>query len=142
MTLASFKQSGNAPFSKDVLMQSANTENVKLHSFKIFVGISPPTDLLLLRSLITCFTSFTETGWNENLLVISKFCLIVLMLGWLANLIKMLSISSSLVYDGGTLQELSVHTCRSSDSTIDPKYSLNVLAKDWVLFFKRKLSVG
>ena len=40
----------------------------------------------------------------------------------------MLSISSSLVYDGGTLEELSVHMCRSSDSTIDPKYSLNVLA--------------
>ena len=40
----------------------------------------------------------------------------------------MLSISSSLVYDGGTLQELSAHTCRSSDSAIDPKYSLNVLA--------------
>ena len=40
----------------------------------------------------------------------------------------MLSISSSLVYDGGTLEELSVHMCRSSDSTIDSKYSLNVLA--------------
>ena len=103
MTVASFKQSGNAPFSKDLLMQSASTENVKLHSFKIFVGIFPPIDLLLLRSLITCFTSFTETGWNENFLVILKFCLIVLMLGWLKNLIKMLSISSSLVYDGGTL---------------------------------------
>ena len=87
-------------------MQSVSTENVKLHSFKIFVGISPPTDLLLWRSLITCFTSFTETGWNENLLVILKFCLIVLMLGWLTNLIKMLSISSSLVYDGGICVDL------------------------------------
>ena len=81
-----------------------------------------------IRSFITCFTSFTETGWNENLLVILKFCLIVLMLGWLTNLIKMLSISSLLVYDGGTLEELSVYMCRSSESTIDPKYSLNVLA--------------
>ena len=99
MTLASFKQSGNAPFSKDVLMQSANTENVKLHSFKIFVGISQVTDLLLLRSLITCFTSITETGWNENLLVILKFCLIVLLLGWSTDLTKMLSILSPLVYE-------------------------------------------
>ena len=70
MTLASFKQSGNAPFSKDFLMQWSITENVKLRSFKIFVGIFPPTDSSLLRPLITCFTSFTETGWNENLLVI------------------------------------------------------------------------
>ena len=128
MTLASFKQSGYASFSKDLLMQSANTENIKLHSFKIFVGISPLTDLLLLRSLITCFRSFTETGWNQNLLVILKFCLIALMLGWLTNLIKMLSISSSLVYDEGSLGEPSIHMCRSSDSTMDPKYSLNVLA--------------
>ena len=99
MTLASFKQSGNAPFSKDLFMQLANTENVKLHFFKIFVGISQLTDLLLLRSLITCFTSFTETGWNENLPVILKFCLIVLMLGWSTNLTKMLSISSTLMYE-------------------------------------------
>ena len=49
------------------------------------------------------------------------------MLGWLTNLVKMLSIPSSLVYDGGTLEEPSVHICRSSDSTMDPKYSLNVL---------------
>ena len=40
----------------------------------------------------------------------------------------MLSIPSSLVYDGGTLEEPSVHICRSSDSTVDPEYSLNVLA--------------
>ena len=40
----------------------------------------------------------------------------------------MLSILLSLVHDGGTSEELSVHMCRSSDSTIDPKYSLNVLA--------------
>ena len=123
MTLAFFKQSEYAPFSKDLLMQSANTENVKLHSFKTFVGISPPSDLLLLRSLITCFTSFPERSWNENSLTILKFCLIVLMLGWLTSLIKILSVSSSLVCDGGTLENLSVHMCRSNDSTIDPKYS-------------------
>ena len=40
----------------------------------------------------------------------------------------MLSVPSSLVYDGGTLEEPSVHIYRSTDSTIDPKYSLNVLA--------------
>ena len=40
----------------------------------------------------------------------------------------MLSILLPLAHDGGTLEELSVHMCRSSDSTIDPKYSLNVLA--------------
>ena len=40
----------------------------------------------------------------------------------------MLSIPSSLVYDGGTLEEPSVHMCTSSDSTMDPKYSLNVSA--------------
>ena len=50
------------------------------------------------------------------------------MLGWLTNLIKMLSISSSLVYDEESLGEPSIHMCRSSDSTMDPKYSLNVLA--------------
>ena len=40
----------------------------------------------------------------------------------------MLSIPSSLVYDGGMLEEPSAHMCRSSDSTIDLKYSLNILA--------------
>ena len=40
----------------------------------------------------------------------------------------MLSISSSLVYDGRALIEPSVHVCRSSDSNMDPKYLLNVLA--------------
>ena len=62
VTLASFKKSGNVPVLKDLIMQLANTENVNSHSFKILVGISPPTDLLLLGSFITCFTSFTETG--------------------------------------------------------------------------------
>ena len=138
VTLAFFKQSGIAPFSKDLLMQSANTENVKFHSFKIFVGISPPTDLLLLGSLITCFTSVTETHWNENLLVILEFCLIFLMLGWSTNLIKMLYIPSFLLYDGWTLEEPLVHMSRSSDSTMDPKYSLNVLA---ISLFLRILSV-
>ena len=65
--LASFKESGNVPVSKDLLMKSANTENVKLHSFIIFVSISLPTDLLLLRSLITCFTSCTETRLKGKL---------------------------------------------------------------------------
>ena len=40
----------------------------------------------------------------------------------------MLSIPSSLVYDRGTLEEPSPHICRSSDSTVDPKFLLNVLA--------------
>ena len=129
MTLASFKQPGNIPVSKDLLMQSANTENWKLNFLNIFVGISPPT----------CFTSFTETCWNQSLIVILKFCLIVLMLGWLTNLTKILSISSLLAHDWGTLEERSVHICRFSDSTMDPyysynTYSLNVLATN--LFFK------
>ena len=40
----------------------------KCSIFKIFINAigtiqkSPPKDLLLLRSLITCFTSFTKTG--------------------------------------------------------------------------------
>ena len=50
------------------------------------------------------------------------------MLGWLTNLIKMLYIPLSLAYDGTTLEEPSVHVCRSSVSTMDPKYSWNVLA--------------
>ena len=62
-------------------MQLANTENVNLHYFKIFISISPPTDLLLLKSLITCFMSFTETCLNKDLVVILKFSLIVLTLG-------------------------------------------------------------
>ena len=32
------------------------------------------------------------------------------------------------MYDAGTLEEPSVHICRSIDSTMDLKYSLNVLA--------------
>ena len=40
----------------------------------------------------------------------------------------MLSVPPSFVYDEETLEELSVHIRRSNDSTIDPKYSLNVLA--------------
>ena len=39
----------------------------------------------------------------------------------------MLSIPSSLVYHEETLEEPSVHICRSSDSTTGPRYSLNVL---------------
>ena len=119
MTLASFKQSGNIPVSKNVFMHLANRENVNLHYFKIFISISPPIDLLLLKSLITCFMSFTETCLNKDLVVILKFCLIVLMLGWF--------IPPSLVYDRRMLEEPSVHICRSSHSTMDPKYSLNVL---------------
>ena len=81
VTFASFKLSGNVLISNDLLMQSVTTENVNSHSFKIFVCISPPTDLLLLRCLITCFTSFTEADWNENVRGMFKFCWIVLMLG-------------------------------------------------------------
>ena len=44
------------------------------------------------------------------------------------DLIKTLSIPPSLVYDGEMLEEHSVHIVRSSDSTMDPKYSLNVSA--------------
>ena len=40
----------------------------------------------------------------------------------------MLFIPSSLVYDGGMLEKPLVHTCRYSDSSMDRKYSLNVLA--------------
>ena len=88
MTLASLKQKGNFPVSKDLLMQSNNTENVNFHTFKKFVGISPVTDLLFLRSLTNSFISFIEAGQNENFLVILQLfyliinnCLIVLMLG-------------------------------------------------------------
>ena len=52
---------------------------------------------------------------------------------------KILSIASSLVFDGGTLEESSVHMCRSSDSTMDPKYSLNVLAKVRLHFTQKYL---
>ena len=107
-------------------MQLANTENVNLHYLNRFISISPTAVLLLLKSLITCFISFTETCWNKNLLVIPKFCLIDLMLGWF--------IPPLLVYDRRMLEEPSVHICRSSHSTMDPKYSLNVLGIS--LFFK------
>ena len=50
------------------------------------------------------------------------------MLGSLTNLSKMLSIPSSLLYDEGMLEEPLVLICRTSDSTVDPKYSPNVLA--------------
>ena len=38
------------PVSKVLLMQSANAKHLTLHSFNIFVGISPTPDLSLLRS--------------------------------------------------------------------------------------------
>ena len=44
------------------------------------------------------------------------------------NLTKMLFMPSSLVCDGRTLAEPSGHIGRSSDSTLDLNYSLNVLA--------------
>ena len=115
---------------KDLLIQSTNTENGNSHSYKIFVGTSPSTDFLLLQSLITCFTSFIKTGWNKNLLVILKFFLIVLMLGWLSNLMKMLFIPLSLVYDEGTLVESSVNTCRSSW-----RYIFWLFERSWCDFF-------
>ena len=51
-----------------------------------------------------------------------------MILEWLKKLIEMWSVPSLLVYDGGTLQEPSANICRSSNPTIDPKDSLNVLA--------------
>ena len=129
MTLVYFKQSGKIPVSKNLFMQLANTENVKLRCFKIFISISPPADLLLLKPLITCFISFAETCWNKNLIAILKLFLVVSMLRWY--------IPPSLVYYRRTLQEPSVHICRSSHSTMDPKYSLNVLV---ISLFLRMLS--
>ena len=90
---ASFKHSWNKSVSNDLLMRSTKTEIVNSHSFKIFSGTSLLTDLLLLRSLITCFTSFTETDWHENWRVIFKFCLIVLMLAWFTNFINHSSVN-------------------------------------------------
>ena len=40
----------------------------------------------------------------------------------------MVSIQSSLLYDEGMLEEPLVLICTSSDCTVDPKYSSNVLA--------------
>ena len=63
--------------------------------------------------------------FNSNI----NFFLVLSMLGWY--------IPPSLVYDRRTLQEPSVHICRSSHSTMDPKYSLNVLV---ISLFLRMLS--
>ena len=57
----SFFQAVRKDTSFKKFMQLANTENVNLRCFKIFISISPPADLLLLKPLITCFISFTET---------------------------------------------------------------------------------
>ena len=115
----SFFQAVRKDTSFKKFMQLANTENVNLRCFKIYITISPPADLLLLKHLITCFISFTETCWSKNLIAVLKFCLVVSMLGWY--------IPPSLVYDRRTLQQPSVHICRSSHSTMDPKDSLNIL---------------
>ena len=125
----SFFQAARKDTSFKKFMQLANTENVNLLCFKIFVSISLPADLLLLKPMITCFISFTETCWNKNLIAILKFCLAVSMLGWY--------IPPSLVYDRRTVQEPSVHICRPSHSAMDPKYSLNVLV---ISLFLRMLS--
>ena len=114
-------------------MQSVKTENVNSQSFETFVDrnnvdcISPPTDLLLLRSLITCFILFTKADGNKSLWVIFNFCLIVLMLGWFTHFIKLLSLLLSIMHAGKAFDP-SVHICRSNDSVVIPKYSLNVAA--------------
>ena len=49
--VASFKHSGSKPVWKDLLMQSANTENDKLHCSKISVGIFSPTEFVFFDNL-------------------------------------------------------------------------------------------
>ena len=96
--------------------------------------------MLLLRSSITCFTSFRKTDWNKNLQVIFNFCLLVLMLGWFTNLLKI-----NLHYYHLRMQEElwspRSTKCRSNDSNVDLKYSfisnnIDLLCKsmDWFLY--------
>lgn len=59
------------------------------------------------------------------------------MLVWCKNLIYILSILSSLAYAGRAL-EYSPEIYKSNDSTIDQKYSLNVLA---IPFFENYFTI-
>ena len=58
-----------------------NTLKVNSHSFNTLVGISPTTDLLVLRSRMIFLTSLTETGRSENFLIPLYFVFILQMLG-------------------------------------------------------------
>ena len=69
-------QSRNVPASIDLFLYSAGTENVNSHSFN---SVSPPRDLLLLRLLMTSFLSSPDTYGNKHLAVISRFCLIAVL---------------------------------------------------------------
>ena len=72
---------------------------------------------------------------NPFHIVYRNFCL-VLILVWFENLIKIWSILSSRAY--ARALEPSAEINRSKDSTIDPKYSLNVLA---ISFFLKSISL-
>ena len=77
-------------------MQLVNVSNVNSLSFNVWIDISPPTDLLFFKSLITVLTSSTQTGSKENMQTQLKFALMFLMLGWLLYRLAIFSILSEL----------------------------------------------
>ena len=107
----------------DLFMQLVNVSNVNSLSFDIWVGISPPTNLLFFKSGITVLTSSTQTGWKENMQTLLKFALIFLMLGWFLYRLMIFSILSELFVSD---REWSSHWSKPRFSTMDPKWSLKI----------------
>ena len=81
-----FKLEGKIPVSSiEWFIQFFKHSNVNSLSFNICIGISPPADLLVFKSLILLLTSFVVTGRYENLLIFLYYFFIFFMLGWLIN---------------------------------------------------------
>ena len=70
----SFFQAARKDTSFQKFMQLANTENVNLCCFKIFISISPPADLLLLKPMITLlhiiYRNMLKQKFNSNIKIL------------------------------------------------------------------------
>ena len=70
----SFFQAVRKDTSFKKFMQLANTENVNLCCFKIFISISPPADLLLLKPMITLlhiiYRNMLKQKFNSNIKIL------------------------------------------------------------------------
>ena len=71
--LNNFKVFGNLLLFIALSIKFVRKWKEKLHSFRIFSGISPPAALFEDKSCTMFFTNSLETGSKENLLVIVTF---------------------------------------------------------------------
>ena len=101
-------------------MQFFKHSNVNSFSFDICIGISPPTDLFVVKSLITFLTSSVVTGRKENLLIFLYFFFIFFMLGWLKYFLT-ISLTLFLWLIPALLLEFSSQCYRLKFSTMEPK---------------------